>query len=66
MFFIDEASEEVLQQSDAMTSFFGRSVDKILPAKIFELKENQSGEFRQIEQHWQPSNINEKETPATL
>jgi len=51
-----------------MTSFFGRSVDKILPAKIFELKENQSGEFRQIEQHWQkPNNTNEKEkTPATV
>ncbi len=39
LFFVDEAHEEVLHQSDAMTSFFGQSVEKILPAKIFSVKE---------------------------
>ena len=45
LFFFDERREEVLDQSDALLSFFGQSVEAIFQAEIFELKEvDESGE----------------------
>ena len=37
LFFIDERTEEILQQSKAMKAFFGQSTENILSKCIFEL-----------------------------
>ena len=44
IFFIDEATNEVLHQSDAMETFFGQSVDKMLNDRIFEVKAPQNAQ----------------------
>lgn len=48
LFVFDELKEEVLQESDSMMKYFGKSIESIFPAKIFELRDHEDQDEQRV------------------